>query len=57
MSWKQTQTQEAADEGVEAIVMFTDEWVDAHQSSPDEGLSWQIPDLPNLTLNSSKVSS
>ena len=30
MSWKQTQTQASADEGVEATVMFMDEWDAAH---------------------------
>ena len=51
------QTHVAADEGVEAVVMFTNEWIAAHQPGPDEGSSQQIPSLPNLTLNSSKVSS
>ena len=56
MSWKQTQA--AADEGVEAAVMFTHEWVEAHQSGPDEGPSRQMGDnLPELTLDSSEVSS
>ena len=57
MSWKQTQTWAAADEGVEATVMFTDEWATTHRSSLDEGSSWQIPKLPDLTLNSSELSS
>ena len=57
MSWKQTQTQAATDEGVEVVVMFMDEWAVAHRPGPDEGLSRQIPNLPNLTLNSSEVSS
>ena len=57
MSWKQTQTQEAADEGVESTVIFIDEWVDSHQPGPDEGSSRQIPNLPNLTLDSREVSS
>ena len=57
MSWKQTQTQEATDEGVEAAVMFMDEWAAAHHPSPNEGSSRQIRSLPNPTLNSSKVSS
>ena len=56
MSWKQTQTRVAADEGVEATVMFTDEWVAAHRSSLHEGSFRQIPSLPDLTLNSSEVS-
>ena len=50
------QTQEAVDEGVEAAVIFTDEWISAHQPGPDEGLSRQVPILPNLTLNSNEVS-
>ena len=54
--WKQTQTQAAIDEGTEAAMMFTDEWIAAHQSGPDEGSSQQ-PILLNLTLNSSEVSS
>ena len=54
--WKQTQTQAAVDEGVEAAMMFMDEWISAHQAGPNEGLSQQ-PILPNLTLNSSEVSS
>ena len=57
MSWKQTQTQEAADEGVEAVMMFMNERVSAHHLGPDEGSSQSIPNLPNLTLNLSKVSS
>ena len=49
---------QAVDEGVESIVMFTDEWVSAHQSGPGEGLSRQIgDDLPNLTLDSREVGS
>ena len=39
MSWKQTQTQEVVDEGLEAAVMFMDEWDAAPQSGPDEGSS------------------
>ena len=39
MSWKQIQTQAVADEGLEATMMFMDEWATAHQSSPDEGSS------------------
>ena len=39
MSWKQIQTQAAADEGVEVAVMFMDEWASAHRPSPDEGSS------------------
>ena len=50
------QTQEVVDEGVEAVVMFTDEWIAAHQSGLDEGSSQQ-PILPNLTLNLSDVNS
>ena len=50
MSWKQTQTQAAADEGVEVTVMFTHEWVAAHRSGLDEGSSRKIPSLPDLTL-------
>ena len=57
MSWKQTKTQEATDEGVEATMMFMDEWATAHRLGPDEGLSRPISSLPNLTLNSSEVSS
>ena len=57
MSWKQTQTRETTDEGVEAAMMFTDEWVFSHRLGPDEGSSRQIPSLPDLTLNSSEVSS
>ena len=30
MSWKETQTHATVDEGIEADVMFIDEWVDAH---------------------------
>ena len=36
MSWKQTQTKATADEGVEAAVMFTDEWAAAHRSGLNE---------------------
>ena len=58
MSWKQTKTWAAAYEGVEATVMFTDEWADTHQPGLGEGSSGNIGDiLPNLTLNSSEVSS
>ena len=57
MSWKQTQTQAATDEGVEAAMMFTDEWVFTHQPGPDEGSSRQIPSLLDLTLKSSEASS
>ena len=39
MSWKQTQTRVVANEGVEAAVMFTDEWVVAHRPGPNEGSS------------------
>ena len=39
MSWKQMQTQAVVDEGVEVVVMFTDEWITAHQPGPDEGSS------------------
>ena len=54
---EQTQAQAAADEGVEAIVMFMDEWDAAHHLGPNEGSSWQIRNLPNLKLNLSEVSS
>ena len=57
MSGKQTQTQAAADEGIEAAVIFMDEWDAAHRSGIDEGSSRQIPSLLDLTLNSSEVSS
>ena len=36
---EQTQTQEATNEGVEAVVMFMDEWVVSHQPGPHEGSS------------------
>ena len=39
MSWKQTQTQAVADEGIGAAIMFTDKWVDAHRVGPGEGQS------------------
>ena len=55
MSWKQTQA--TADEGVEFVVMFMDEWVIAHRPGLNEGSSQPIPSLLNLTLNSSEVSS
>ena len=54
--WKQKQTQEAIYEGIEAVVMFMDQWIATHQLGPDEGSSQQ-PILPNLTLKSSEVSS
>ena len=58
MSWKQTKTQEAANKGVGSVMMFTDEWVDAHQPGPSEGPFGKIGErLPNLTLDSSEVSS
>ena len=57
MSWKQTQTRVAADEGVEVTVMFIDEWAATYRLGLDEGSSRQIPNLPDLTLNSSGVSS
>ena len=57
MSWKQTQTEVVVDEGVETTMMFMDEWAATHRSGPNEGSSRQIPNLLNLTLNSSKVSS
>ena len=57
MSWKQTQTQAAADEGVEVIVMFTNEWVATHQPGPDESSSRQIPSPPDLIVDSREVSS
>ena len=46
----------SVDEGVEATMMFTNEWISTHQLGPDEGSSQQ-PILPNLTLKSSEVSS
>ena len=39
MSWKQTQTRVAADEGVEAAMIFTAEWDAAHRSGLNEGSS------------------
>ena len=57
MSWKQTHTQAAADEGVEVVVMLIDEWAVAHRRGIDEGSYQEIPSLPDLTLNSSEVSS
>ena len=39
MSWKQTQTWTATDEGIEAAMMFTDEWAAAHQLGVNEGSS------------------
>ena len=57
MSWKQTQAQAAADEGVGAAMTFTEEWVDAHQPGDGEGQSTQAGvHLPTLTLNSTEVS-
>ena len=57
MSWKQTPTWQAVNEGVEAAMMFTDECATTHRSGLNEGSSRQIPSLPDLTLNLSKVSS
>ena len=57
MLWEQTPKQEAADEGVEAVVMFMDEWDAAHRTGPDEGSSQPIPSLPNLTLKLNEESS
>ena len=37
MSRKQTQTRAAADEGVEATMIFIAEWDAAHRSGLDEG--------------------
>ena len=52
------QTQEDANEGIEVAVMFTCEWVGAHQLGLGEVSSRNIGEnLPNLTLDSSKVSS
>ena len=58
MSWKQTQIHIAAEEGVGAALMFTHEWVAAHQPVAGEGPSRQDGDsIPDLTLNSTEVSS
>ena len=65
MSWKQTQIHiaadeihTAADEGVGVALMFTHEWVSAHQPVAGEGPSRQAGDsIPDLTLNSAEVSS
>ena len=58
MSWKQTQIHIAAEEGVGAVLMFTHEWVGAHQPVASEGPYRQVGDsIPDLTLNSTKVSS
>ena len=65
MSWKQTQIHTAADEihkaaeeGVAAALMFTHEWVSAHQPVAGEGPPRQAGDnISDLTLNSTEVSS
>ena len=65
MSWKQRQIHTAsyeihtaAEEGVGAALMFTHEWVSAHQTVAGEGPSRQEGDrIPDLTLNSTEVSS
>ena len=65
MSWKQKQIHTtvdeintAAKEGVGAALMFTHEWVSAHQSVAGEGPSRQAGDsILDLTLNSTEVSS
>ena len=63
MSWKQTQAQAAADEGVGAAMTFAEEWVDAGQPGGGDsqpgggGQSGQAGvDLPSLTLDSAEVS-
>ena len=58
MSWKQTQIHTAAEEGFGVSLMFTHEWVAAHQPVAGEGPSRQEGDsIPDLTLNSTEVSS
>ena len=65
MSWKQTQIHTAAyeihtaaEEGVDAALMFTHEWDAAHQPVAGAGPSRQAGDsIPDLTLNSTEVSS
>ena len=54
MSWKEAQTQAVVDEGIDAAVMFADEWVVTHRPGLNEGSSRKIPNLPDLTLNSSE---
>ena len=51
MSWKQTQTRAAADEGIEAIMILIDEWV-AHRLGLDEqsDLSDTHPPRPETQL-------
>ena len=57
MSWKQTQAQVAAYDGVGATMMFTEEWVDAGQPGGGDGQSAQAGvDLPTITLDSTEVS-
>ena len=63
MSWKQTQAQAAADEGVGAAMTFAEEWVDAGQPGGGDGqpsgggLSAQAGvDFPSLTIDSAEVS-
>ena len=46
----------AATAGIEAAVMFTDEWA-THRPGINEGSSRYIPNLLDMTLNSSEVSS
>ena len=47
----------AADEGIGAAMMFTDQWVDAGQLGGGDGQSAQEGvDLPTITLDSTEVS-
>jgi hypothetical protein len=47
----------AADEGVGAAMMFTDQWVDAAQPGVSDGQSAQAGvDLPTFTIDSAEVS-
>ena len=47
----------AADEGVGAAMMFTDQWVDAAQPGVSDGLSAQAGvDLAAFTIDSAEVS-
>ena len=58
MSWTQTQIHTAVEEGVGVALMFTHEWVAAHQPIAGEGPSRQEGNsIQDLTLNSTKVSS
>ena len=65
MSWKQKQIHtatdeihKAAEEGVGTALMFTHEWVAAHQPVAGEGPSRQEGDsIPDMTLNYTEVSS